>query len=260
MIFGIIISLISVYILVCFVYFLIQDRIIFLPEKLAPDFKYTFNFPFEELHLESNEGAVINVLHAKTNQPKGVILYFHGNAGSLERWGELIEDFLPFGYDVFMPDYRTYGKSTGKLTEENLHLDAKMCYEYLSQKYDNIIIYGRSLGSGLACKLASEVKSKLVVLETPYYNIHDVAQYYTPFLPSKLLLKFRFRNDIYLEKISVPVYIFHGTSDKIIPYTSAVKLSHKLRENGEFVTIPGGKHNNLAEFEQFNRKLQEILN
>ncbi|MBX2841899.1 MAG: lysophospholipase [Flammeovirgaceae bacterium] len=260
MIFGILASLISVYILVCFIYFLIQDRIIFLPEKLKTDFKFTFNFPFEELTLNGNEGGKINAIHTKINQSKGVILYFHGNAGSLKRWGGLIEELLPYGYDVFMPDYRTYGKSTGKLSEENLHLDAKLCYDYLKNDYENIIIYGRSLGTGLACKLAAEEKAKLVILETPYYNIQHVAQYYTPFLPSKLLLRYTFRNDLYIQKIKVPVYIFHGTSDKIIPYSSAVKLSHKLNSNGEFITIPGGKHNNLGEFSAFNNKLLEILN
>ncbi|MDB4304212.1 lysophospholipase, partial [Desulfosarcina sp.] len=116
--------------------YFIQDNILFRPTVLEQNFEYQFLYPFEELFLKPNEDAVINALHFKNKNPKGVILYFHGNSGDLSRWGKVTEYFVEKNYDVLVMDYRTYGKSIGEITEKALYQDAQFCYEYLKKRYD----------------------------------------------------------------------------------------------------------------------------
>jgi len=249
------------YILVCIIYFFIQEKIIFFPEKLPSDYKFKFSWEFEEVFLETDKNATIHGLHFKHRNPKGIIIYFHGNAGSLRSWGELSYDFRLYPYDFFIYDFRSYGKSTGKRSEKAMYKDAKFCVEYAKQFYDEdqIILYGRSLGSGLATYCASHYNVKKVILETPYYNLYDLARHYAPFVPYKLLMRYSFRSDQFIHKINCPIYIFHGTKDRVIPYSSAKKLSTKMKITDKFITIPGGNHNNLADFEIFRYELKKAL-
>ena len=176
-------------------YFL-QEKLMFLPTTLDEDFTYSFQYPFEELFLKPEQNVLINALHFKNENPKGVILYFHGNAGDLSRWSKITEYFVEMNYDVLVMDYRTYGKSQGKLSEDALHNDAQYCYDYLLKQYseDKITLYGRSLGTGMASKLAIKNKPKQLILETPYYSILDVAKHRFPLFPIKSLLRYHFPN------------------------------------------------------------------
>ena len=155
--------------------------------------QFDFQDQFEELFLEAQDGAVINALHFKAEAPKGVILYFHGNAGDLSRWGNITSYFVEKRYDVLVMDYRTYGKSTGELSEKALYDDALMCYSHLLKTYDenDIIIYGRSLGTGMATYMASVKNPKQLILETPYYSLVDIAKRRFPILPVSLFMKYR---------------------------------------------------------------------
>lgn len=238
-----------------------QDKLIFFPEKVPVTYRYSFQQPFKEVFLDTPDGNKIHALHFKFNQPKGVILYFHGNAGSLRSWGYLAEELLAYDYDVFMPDYRSFGKSTGKLSPNNLYRDAQLAYNYLRQTYpeDKIIIFGRSIGSGVATKLASENKPKLLLLETPFYNFADVANTHYPFLPVALLLRYTFRSDKWIKKVTCPVYIFHGTADEVVPFSSGVKLAELINNPNNLVVIKGGGHNNLSSFPAYRQALAQIL-
>ena len=112
----------------------LQEKLLFLPTVLEENFEYQFKYPFEELFLKTDDTAVINTLHFKVEESKGVILYFHGNAGDLSRWGIVTEYFVEKNYDVLVIDYRTYGKSKGKLSEEAFYHDAQFCYDYLKNQ------------------------------------------------------------------------------------------------------------------------------
>ena len=162
----------------------------------------------------------------KRKNPKGVMLYFHGNAGDLSRWGTIAEYFVAKHYDVLVMDYRTYGKSTGKLSEQTFYDDAQFCYDYLLKSYseNEITIYGRSLGTGISTFLASKNKPKQLILETPYYSILDVAKQRFPIFPVSSLLKYKFPSHEFIKKVNCPITIFHGTEDAVVPYTSAEKL------------------------------------
>lgn len=242
-------------------YFL-QEKLLFFPTELEQNYIYTFNHPFEELFLRPSENVTLNAIHFKTEKPKGVILYFHGNAGDLSRWGTIAEYFVAKNYDVLIMDYRTYGKSKGKLSETAFYDDAQFCYDYLVQHYSEheITIYGRSLGTGIATHLASKNHPKQLILETPYYSILDVAKLRFPIFPVKSLLKYRFPSYKFIVQVNCPITIIHGTEDSIVPYSSAEKLYEvATQEHITFVTIEGGNHNDLVEFELYRQTIDQVL-
>lgn len=249
------------YVMITAALYFLQEKILFLPTELPQDYSYSFEYPFEELFLSPENGVSINALHFKAESPKGVILYFHGNAGDLSRWGTIAQHFVYLGYDVFIMDYRTYGKSTGPLNEQSFYDDAHYCYKFLLEQYpeEQIVVYGRSLGTGMATYLASKHQPKQLILETPYHSILDVAQHRFPLLPVSLLLKYKFPSYDYISDVDCPITIFHGTDDSVVPYSSAQKLKSLAPSGTEFVTIDGGGHNNLIEFQTYKDKVKAIL-
>ncbi|MEO9818150.1 MAG: alpha/beta fold hydrolase [Flavobacteriaceae bacterium] len=232
----------------------LQEKLIFLPTKLPLDYEYTFAMAFEEVFLDTADGARLNGLYFKTEEPKGLILYFHGNAGDLSRWGNIASSLLDLNYDVLVMDYRTYGKSTGNLSEEALYSDAQLFYDHALNRYmeSDIVIYGRSLGTSVATHLASRNAPKKLILETPFYSLLDVARERFPFLPVERMLQYKMTSFKYIQKIQVPISIFHGTKDNVVPYESGKKLFESIpNPNKKMYTISGGEHNNLNEFDGY---------
>ncbi len=239
-----------------------QENYIFYPEKLPATHVFNFPVPFEELNFKTADDVLINGLLFKADSSKGVVLYLHGNAGSLKDWGYLYREFTSRGFDVLFIDYRSYGKSKGFIDkEEDLHEDAKAAYQYLVPIYgeNKIVVYGRSLGTGIAARLAAENTPKLLILETPYYNFKEVASHHFPALVVSLLLKYHLETNKYITKVKCPVYMFHGTSDQTIPYEHSPRLE-KLSDNIHLTTLKGGSHNNLGGFPEYQAQLSKILN
>lgn len=257
-----ILILLGLYVMIGTSLYFIQEKILFRPTVLAQYYVYQFNQSFEEVFLRADDDAVINAIHFKTENPKGVILYFHGNAGDLSRWGFIAEYFVNKQYDVFIMDYRTYGKSTGKLNEAVLYKDAQLCYDHVLKQYkeSDITLYGRSLGTGIATNVASKNNPKQLILETPYYSMIDVAQHKFPILPVKQLLKYKIMTNDFIKKVKCPITIFHGTDDNIVPFESGKKLYDELSDKqAKFIPIDGGNHNNLIDFEEYRKGIESIL-
>ena len=261
------ISIVSIflvlYLLVTLGLFLLQESLIFFPTKLSPKYQFEHFKNFEERYFNIDTVTCIHALHFKTQlQKKGIILYFHGNARCLFDWGFVADDYTKLGFDVMMPDYRTYGKSTGKLSEQALHDDARMIYNDLLKKYaaEDIIIFGRSLGSGIASKLASEVEAKMLILETPYLSLHHLAKKKMPILPISLLMAYKMDTSSLIDRIPYPIHIIHGTKDLLIPYQHAVELEKLSGQANCLFTIEGGGHNNLSDYKSYQEKMKSILN
>ncbi|MBK8491482.1 MAG: alpha/beta fold hydrolase [Saprospirales bacterium] len=171
----------------------IQEYFIFRPERLSQGYTFVFQRPYEELFLSSGTNGRLNALWFRQDQqPKanGVILYFHGNSGSLRRWGHLHYFFSQLGYDFFTYDYRGYGKSKGLRTEQLMYQDAQAVYNFIRQHYppEQIVIFGRSLGSAFATWLAGRVEARMVILETPFASMRHLFRAYFPFLPPAFFL------------------------------------------------------------------------
>ena len=258
---GLIFSVLTVFLITIGLYFM-QEKLIFLPTKLPQEYVYQFSEPFKEFFIDTPDGARLNAIHFKVEKPLGVILYFHGNAGDLSRWGKVTSSFTRYGYDVIVMDYRTYGKSTGGLSEENLYNDAQLFYNYALESYpeNNITVYGRSIGTAFATFIASKNKPSKLILETPFFNFSEAAKNRIPILPIKYLLKYKFPSNRFIANTSCPILIFHGTKDRVVPYKSGLKLSKLVMdERVTFITIPYGEHNNLVSFNAYSRALENFL-
>lgn len=240
----------------------LQEKLIFLPTTLSKEYKYQFSDTFEEFYITTTDGASLNGLHFKSQNPKGVILYFHGNAGDLSRWGLIASYFLKYNYDVIVMDYRTYGKSTGILNEKNLYKDAQLFYNYALERFpdESIIIYGRSIGTAIATNLASQNEPKQLILESPFYSLGDVVENkFSPF-PVQKLLKYSFPSYQFIKKVNCLITIFHGNSDEVVPYESGQKLFKAIPNlNKQFFSISEGKHNNLIDFEAYHKGIEKTL-
>jgi uncharacterized protein len=229
--------------------FLFQEHLIFFARQLPGDYKFAFAHPFEE-RLQTIGGLKIDSVLFKADQPKGLILYFHGNAGNLKDWGQVAENLSDHThYSVLMVDYPGFGKSEGSITsEEQLHNIAKEIYRSAIEKMDGedkIIVYGRSIGSGLAVKLASENRPQALILETPYLNLVSVAKAQYPWVPL-FLMKYTFHSDAWIDQVKCPVLVLSGTEDEAIPHIQAIALA-ALAHDHTLIEIPGGHHNDLAQ-------------
>ena len=242
--------------------YLLQGKIIFQPVPLPENHDFQFKTKFEEFNLTASDGAKINSLFFPAEgQSKGGLLYLHGNADNLQRWGNYTSEFTLRGYDVFIIDYRTYGKSKGVLNEDALYQDVLMAYQWLRNKYpaEQLVLYGRSLGSSMASELAAKVPAKMLILETPFNNIQNLlTQVIFPlYLPFDL--DYNFANDRHIRKVDYPVHIIHGTQDDVVPFENAIKLKKQLRPKDSFTIIENGGHKNLSDFDEYHLWLDRLL-
>ena len=254
--------IVVIYLVINILVYFLQDFLMFKPEKLAKDFQFYYeNQEIEEYNIETRDGAIINGLRFKTKNPKGVVFYLKGNSKSIKGWGKFAVDFTRHGYDVIMVDYRGFGKSTGRRTQKAIKRDLQVVYnkirDNVNEKY--IILYGRSLGSGFATKLASMNQPKMLILDAPYYSLSKVAKKYVPFMPLSLLIKFPMPTYKWLKYVRCPIHIIHGTDDRLIPYKTSVKLSKIQPKNTTLYTVIGGGHKNLNTFEAYHKMLADII-
>lgn len=255
--------LVAVYLLLCLFYYLVQERFIFVRFRVPRDHRFKFSDTFEERWLAVDDGAELHALYFRAAEPRGVVLYFHGNTGSLRRWGRRAHRFTGLGLDVLMPDYRGYGKSRGPLSEEALHDDAQRWYASLLAHWpqDRIAVYGRSLGSGMAVPVAANNHPAALVLEAPFCDLADAASHYLPILPYRILLRYAFRNDKAIKRVTCPVTILHGRRDNVVPFTSALKLYAAIPANvpRELVAFARGHHSDLHRFPRFRARVAQAL-
>ncbi len=248
------------YLLICLLAYLFQEKLMFFPERLPADYEYEYDTSFEELDFRTGPKTLINALLFRSEKPKGLVYYFHGNAGSLRSWGNVAGDLVSLGYDVLIIDYRGYGKSSGRMSEKGLYHDAQYIYDEMRQRYgeEKIILYGRSIGSAPAAYVASRNKPRMLVLEAPFYNLKELARRTYPILPT-FLLRYSYRVNELAAQASCPVHIFHGDRDEVIDYSYGVKLAEELGSRGRLYTIEGGHHNDLDSFPEYQEKLGEVL-
>jgi pimeloyl-ACP methyl ester carboxylesterase len=259
---AIVLALVILYFLGGILLYLLQEKIIFLPEQTDQDHEYTFVVPFEERFLAGDDGAKIHALHFKPDIAKGIIVYFHGNAGNLERWGEVVEPLANLGYEVLIMDYRGYGKSTGKRTKDRMLKDSERVYQEAlkSWKEEEVIVYGRSLGSSFASHIGGNFQPSKVILEAPFHSMADLAKNTIPIYPVKQILRFNFDNERSLSECAARVYIFHGNEDSVVPFESGSKLFDRIDCEKSFYEIDGGGHNDLQLFDEYWVMLRAILN
>lgn len=253
--------MIAGYLLLVIIIYLVQERFIFKPEKLKQDFIYKYDAPFKELFFDIEPGVRINGLHFTVEKPHGLVLYFHGNTRSIKGWARYAKDFYRYNYDVVLVDYRGFGKSTGKRTEKDMLNDMQFVYDDLATRYSeqHIIVYGRSLGSGFATKIASDNKPRYLILDAPYFSFTKAIERFLPMLPVRFVLRYHLRTDKWIENVRCHTYIIHGTKDWLIPVRNSEKLQALNPKKITLIRINGGGHNNLPSFPEYHNFIRDIL-
>jgi len=257
----VIIALIVIAVISILFYF-VQEKLIFKPEKLPSDFVFQYeNQEVEEYNLELKDNVIINGLHFKSKDSKGVVFYLKGNSRSIKGWGKFAVDFTNHNWDVIMIDYRGFGKSTGKRTQQTMKDDVLEIYDQIKAKVEEkyIIVYGRSLGTGLATKVASVNNPRMLILACPYYSMSNNVQRYLPFIPLGLVMRYSMPTYKWIKYVKCPIKIIHGTNDRVIPMKSSIRLSKINSALTRVYPIIGGGHKNLHNFEGYHRALREIL-
>ena len=241
--------------------YLLQEKLIFKPEKLSQDFEFKYKLPFKELFFDVQKGVRINGLHFYRAHPAGLIFYLHGNTRSVKGWAKYAKDFYRYNYDVVLVDYRGFGKSTGKRSEKDIINDMQYVYEQLAKKYteQHLIIYGRSMGSGFATKIASDNNPRYLILDAPYYNFQKLVERFIPFLPIRLVLRYKLHTDRWIRNVHCHTYILHGTKDWLIPIKHSEQLQKIDPQKITLIRIIGGRHNNLPNFPEYHNFIRDIL-
>lgn len=251
----------GLYITICLLLYLFQEKLIFFPQKLENGYKFSFEQKFEEIGVKTIDNKLLNALLFKADSSKGVIFYLHGNAGSLSSWGDVAKTYTDLNYDVFMLDYRGYGKSEDAINgQSQLFQDIQTAYEKLKTKYseDKILVLGYSIGTGLAAKVASTNDPKLLILQAPYYSLTDMMRYTYPIIPT-FILKYKFETSDYIKDCKMPIIIFHGNQDEVVYYGSSLKLQKEFKKQDTLITLAGQGHNGITDNPDYKTEIKKIL-
>ncbi len=249
-----------IYILVCILLYFIQESLLFHPTKLHKDYQFSFNQPFEEKTFTTPDNIAMNAIYFQAENSKGIVYELHGNGGDLQRYGDHAHFFTKNGYDILYLDYRSYGKSEGTIrSEQQLVDDAQLVYNEIKKQYpeNKIILSGTSMGSGIASRLAIQNNPQQLILNTPYYSLESLIRLKTKILPN-FILRYRFRNDLHLEKVDYPITVFHGTKDFVIPYKNAKRLK-ETHSKINFYTMENIGHNNFRNHPIYLEEMTKIL-
>lgn len=247
--------------LFCGGFYLFQEKLIFHPKKLDKHYNFSFKQSFEELNIKMQDSLYLNGLLFKADSSKGIVIFLHGNAGALNKWGRLASFYTEQNYDILLFDYRGFGKSDGKIeSQTQLYSDVQAVYDVVKAKYgeDRITIVGYSIGTGPAAYLASENTPCRLILIAPYYSLTNVVQSLCPVIP-KFLIKYKLETYKYIPDCSMPVIIFHGSEDEVINYENSLKLANLLNAKDKFISLTGVGHNDIVDNEVYKRMVVEAL-
>jgi fermentation-respiration switch protein FrsA (DUF1100 family) len=199
----------------------------------------------EEVSLQSADGVRLRAWHVPPREGMPVVLYFQGNGGGLDLRAERFRKLTADGTGLLALNYRGYGGSDGKPSEAGIILDAKAAYGFAAERYgaNRIVLWGESLGTGVAVALAAEEPVARVILESPYTSIADVAASIYWFVPVRLLLKDTFHSDQRIAKVTVPVLVVHGERDTIVRITFGERLYALMPGPKQFIRLPHAGHN-----------------
>jgi alpha-beta hydrolase superfamily lysophospholipase len=256
---GSVLLLIAVYGAVLLWVYLRQESLLFHPEPLGADHVFALGADVHEERIEV-PGATLSALHLRLPAPKGVVFFLHGNAGNLASWFVNADFYRRANYDLFMIDYRGYGKSSGQIASEaELRADVRAAWDQVAPRYQGLrrVIYGRSLGSGLAAGLAAQVAPELTILVSPYSSMQAMAKEHFPFVPAGLL-RYPLRTADDAARLRRPLLLVHGERDTLVaPHHSTEIMA--VAPQAKLLSIPGAGHGDLQDFEPYRRALREAL-
>ena len=237
-----------------------QESLIFPGTPLPADHRFTFDQPFEEMRIPV-EGGSLDALLFRQPSPRGLVFFLHGNRGNLQTWTTGLDFYRRVNFDLFIFDYRGYGRSEGRnVDERQLDADVRAAWDAIAPRYRDqpIVIYGRSLGTGLAVRLARDVEAALVVLVSPFASLVAEGQRRYPFVPG-WLMKYPLRSDETIGEVRSPVLLIHGARDRLIPPSESEALRQRVRSPVELILIEDAGHSDIHRQASYLDALAERL-
>ena len=253
--------LLTLYLALCGALYVKQESLLFYPYRLPATYQFDFPGKFEERWTTAADGTRLHGLLFRVPNSKGLVFYLHGNGGALNTWGEAAAAYISLHYDVFLLDYRGYGKSGGHITSQaQLLADVQTAYRQLLPEYPErrTVILGYSVGTGLATWLAAQQHPRLLILQAPYFSMRDLATHLYPFVPG-FLIRYPLPTNELIGRVRAPIVLFHGHRDAVIYYGSSLKLKALLKPSDKVILLPGAGHNGMTDNPQYRRELAKLL-
>lgn len=234
------------YVLLGALLFFMQERMVFLPNLPGRALEATpqrLSLDYDDVRLETDDGVALHGWYVHARQSRGTVLFFHGNAGNISHRLDSIAIFAGLGLDVFIVDYRGYGRSEGKPGEQGTYRDADAAWRYLTGERNldpaRIVIFGRSLGGAVAAYLAADTRAAALIVESSFTSAEDMASRLYPFMPVRLLTRLRFPVVDYVMQNRNPVLIVHSREDEIVPFDMGEALYRAASTPKTFLELTG---------------------
>jgi len=242
----IVIIIIGAYIIFTGFLFVSQAHHVYYPERILSANPSSIGLHFESASFETTDGVRLSGWYIPSESARGVLLFCHGNAGNISHRLESIQIFHRLGLDILIFDYRGYGQSEGTPTEHGTYRDAEAAWRYLIEERQvnpsEVVVFGRSIGGAIASWLAQSQTPGALILESTFTSLPDIAATLYPYVPVRLLLRFKYNTTEYLARINCPVLIVHSRDDEIMPFSHGWRLFEMAKKPKEFLEITGS-HN-----------------
>ncbi len=228
--------------------YIFQSRLVFYPEteREITATPSQIGLPYEDIQLKTSDGISLHGWYIPAPQPRGTVLFLHGNAGNISHRLDSVQMFHRLGYSTLIFDYRGYGNSSGVPTEQGTYRDAEAAWRYLTEQRQipscRIVLFGESLGGAVAAWLAARQKPAALVIASGFTSVPDLGQQLYPFLPVRWLARIRYDTREYLRAVAAPVLIAHSPEDDIIPFEHGRVLYAAANPPKQFLELAGG-HN-----------------
>jgi uncharacterized protein len=253
---------ITAYILISLGFYFCQTLFFFHPKTLPANYKFNPGVTYTEFNITLQGKAVINGVHMlNSSNAKGVVIYYHGNQNNMEHYFKYNQYFAANNYNCIMVDYPGFGKSTGTITQASFKQIALQTYDYAQSLYagKKIVVYGKSLGTGIAAYAASQRPCNLLFLETPYFSLSSLAQQYAIGFNEKWLTRYQLNSYQFVQQTKAPVAAITTNTDEVIPYRNSVKLLNYFKPTDKFITVIGARHNTIPQHNVYKKTVDSLL-
>lgn len=242
---------VAVYLGIMVLVWAFQSRLLYFPARGLVGTPAAMGMAYTDVRFQASDGVRLHGWYIPAGEQapageRGTVLFFHGNGGNISGWLSAIVPFRELGFDTFLIDYRGYGESQGEPSELGTYRDAEAAWRYLTEERgiaaDRIVLVGRSLGGAVATWLAERHSPRALILESTFTSVPDLASELYPWLPVRLLVRFRYDTASRLPRVGAPVLIVHSRTDEIIPFHHGQRLFEAARPPRAFLEVQGG-HN-----------------
>ncbi len=253
----------ALYLLVCLLMMFFEESLIFVPARYTRGDWQPEGLPVEDAWFEASDGTRLHGWFVARESPRAIVLFCHGNAGNVTNRAFLLRDLRDrLGVSALVFDYRGYGRSEGRPSEEGILQDARAARTWLADRADvaesEIVLMGRSLGGAVAVDLAAEEGGRALILESTFASLPDVAAHHYPWLPVRMLMRTRLDSVSKIGRYDGPLFQSHGTADRVVPLASGRRLFEAAGQPKRFVELPGADHNSPYPRDYY-RKLSAFL-